>query len=61
MIGIYFYVLFSLGRCEVTPLHIIGTTDRMDRCDIYCGKPVPEAYYWYKLSIFYSLQATCLD
>ena len=68
MIGISFYVLCCLRRCEVTPLQIVGTMDRMDRCDIYYGKLVskrmslvPEAYYWYKLSIFCSLQATCLN
>ena len=56
MIGISFYVLCCLGRCEVTPLQIVGTMDRMDWCDIYYGKLVskgmslvPEAYYWYKL------------
>ena len=68
MIGINFYVLCCLGRCEVTPPQIVGTMDRMDWCDIYYGKLVskrmslvPEAYYWYKLSIFCSLQATCLN
>ena len=68
MIGINFYVLCCLGRCEVIPLQIVGTMDRMDRCDIYYGKLVskrmslvPEAYYWYKLSIICSLQATCLN
>ena len=68
MIGNNFYVLCCLGRCEVTPLQIVGTMDRMDWCDIYYGKLVskrkslvPEAYYWYKLSIFCSLQATCLN
>ena len=52
----------------MTPLQIVGTMDRMDRCDIYYGKLVskrmslvPEAYYWYKLLIFCSLQATCLN
>ena len=42
----------------MTPLQIVGTMDRMDRCDIYYGKLVskrmslvPEAYYWYKLSV----------
>ena len=52
----------------MTPLHIVGTIDRMDRCNFYCSKLVfkrlslvPEAYHWYKLSIFCSLQATCLD
>ena len=53
----------------MTPLQIVGTMDRMDWCDIYYGKLVskrmslvPEAYYWYKLSIFCSLQAisTCV-
>ena len=29
-----------LERCEVTPICIVGTIDRMDRCDIYCGKLV---------------------
>ena len=24
----------------MTPLHILSTIDRMDRCDIYCGKNV---------------------
>ena len=68
MIGINFYVLCCLGRCEVIPLQIVGTMDRMDWCDIYYGKLVskrmslvPEAYYWYKLSIICSLQATCLN
>ena len=44
----------------MTPLHIVGTIDRMDRCNICCEKLVfkrlslvPEAYYWYKLSIFF--------
>ena len=52
----------------MTPLHIVGTIDRVNRCDGYCDKLVfkrlslvPEAYYWHKLSIFYSLQATSLD
>ena len=52
----------------MTPLHVVGTIDRMYGCDICCGKLVfkgislvPEAYYWYELSIFCSLQATCLD
>ena len=68
MIGINFYVICCLGRCEVIPLQIVGTMDRMDWCDIYYGKLVskrmslvPEAYYWYKLSIICSLQATCLN
>ena len=68
MIGINFYVICCLGRCEVIPLQIVGTMDRMDWCDIYYGKLVSkrmslvlEAYYWYKLSIFCSLQATCLN
>ena len=68
MIGINFYVLCCLGRCELTPIHIVGTIDRMCRSDIYFGKLVfkrlslvPEAYYWFKLSIFFSLHATCLD
>ena len=68
MIGINYYVLCCLGRCEVTPLHMVGTIDRKDRCDICCGKLafkrmslVPEAYYWYKLSIFCSLHTTCLN
>ena len=38
MIGNNFYVLCCLGRCEVTPLQIVGTMDRMDWCDIYYGK-----------------------
>ena len=33
--GVNFYVLYCLGRCDVTPLYIVGTIDRMDRCDIY--------------------------
>nr|XP_058943019.1 uncharacterized protein LOC131771259 [Pocillopora verrucosa] len=28
------------GRCEVTPLHIVGTIDRVNRCDGYCDKLV---------------------
>ena len=67
MIGINLYVLGCLGRYKVTPLHIVDTFARMDRCDIYCGKLVfkrlslvPEAYYWYILSIFCYLQATCV-
>ena len=35
MIGISFYVLCCLGRCDVTPLCMVGTIDRMDRRDIY--------------------------
>ena len=31
------YVLCFLGRCNVIPLHIVGTIDRMDGCDIYCA------------------------
>ena len=53
MIGINFYVLCCLGRCEVTLLHMVGTIERKDRCDIFCGKLafkrmslVLEAYYW---------------
>ena len=68
MIGINFYVLCYLGRCDVTPVHRVGIIDRMDRCDVNRGKLVlkrmslvPEAEYWYKLSIFCSLHATCLD
>ena len=52
----------------MTPLHIVGTIDIMDRCDICCDKLVfkrlsfvLEAYYWCKLSIICSLQGTCLD
>ena len=55
MIGINYYVLCGLGRCEVTPLHMVSTVDKKDRCDICCGKLafkrislVPEAYYWYE-------------
>ena len=51
----------------MTP-HIVGTIDRMDRCDICCGKLVfkrlslvPEVCYWYELSIFFPLHATCVD
>ena len=40
MIGINFYVFCCLGRCDVTPLLEVGTIDRMDRCDMYCGKLV---------------------
>ena len=36
MIGINYYVLCCLGRCEVNPLHMVGTIDRKDRCDICC-------------------------
>ena len=68
MIGINYYVLCCLGRCGVTPLHMVGTIDREDRSNIYCGKLafkrmslVLEAYYWYKLSIFCSLHTICLD
>ena len=35
MIGIIFNVLCCLGRCDVTPLCMVGTSDRMDRRDIY--------------------------
>ena len=52
----------------MTPVHRVGIIDRMDRCDVNRGKLVlkrmslvPEAEYWYKLSIFCSLHATCLD
>ena len=52
MVGINVNVLCCLGRCEVTPIQMVGTIDRMDRCDIQCGKLVfkrlslvPEAYY----------------
>ena len=51
----------------MTPLHMVGTIERKDRCDICFGKVafkrkllVPEAY-WYKLSIFCSLHTICLD
>ena len=51
----------------MTPLHMVGTIERKDRSDICCGKLafkrmslVPEAYYWYKLSIFCSLALTSL-
>ena len=37
MIGINCYVLCCLERCDVIPLHIVGTIDRMDRCDMYCA------------------------
>ena len=40
MIGINFNVLCCLGRCDVTPLNIVGTIDRMDRCDMYYAKVV---------------------
>ena len=40
MIRINFYVLCYLGRCKVTPIHLVGIIDRMDRSDIYCGKLV---------------------
>ena len=64
MIEINFYVLRYLGRCEVTPLHIlstiaiewIGVKFTLARMSL-----VPEAYYWYKFSIFCSLHATCLN
>ena len=43
----------------MTSIHVVGTIDRMDRCDIYGGKLVfqrlslvPEAYYWFKSSVF---------
>ena len=29
--------MFSAVKGDVTPLHIVGTIDRMDRCDIYCA------------------------
>ena len=54
MIGINFNVLCCLGRCEVTPIQIVGTIDGniMDRWDIHRGmlvfkrlSLVPEAYY----------------
>ena len=39
----------------MTPIHIVATIDRMDKCENYCGKLifkrvslVPEAYYWFK-------------
>ena len=35
MIGINFYVLCCLGRYDVTPQYIVGTTDRMGMCNIY--------------------------
>ena len=38
MIGINFNVLCCLGRCEESPLHIVGTIDRMDMCDIITNK-----------------------
>ena len=37
MIGINFYVLCCLGKCDAIQLHIVGTIDRMDRCDMYCA------------------------
>ena len=52
----------------MTPIHLIGIIDRMDRSDISCGKLVFKRLLlvqkfttqWYKLSIFCSLHATCL-
>ena len=38
VIGINFNVLCCLGRCEENPLHIVGTIDRMDMCDIITNK-----------------------
>ena len=40
MIGINFYVLCCLGRCDVTPLDRVDTIDRADRCDVYWAKLV---------------------
>ena len=52
----------------VPGVNMVGTIDRKDRSDICCGKLafkrmsiVPEAYYWYKLSIFFSLHTSCVD
>ena len=43
----------------MTPLHIVGTIDRVNRCDGYCDKLVfkrlslvPEAYYWHNYQSF---------
>ena len=37
MIGTNVYVLCCLGKCDVIQLHIVGTIERMDRCDMYCA------------------------
>ena len=51
----------------MTTIQRVGVIDGTDSCGIYCGKLlfkklllVTEAYYWFKLSIFCSLHATCL-
>ena len=58
----------AVYRFDVNPIHRVGIIDRTDSCDIYHGKLVfksfslvPEAHYQFKLSVFRSLHATCLN
>ena len=42
MIGINLYVLCCSGRCKVTPIPRVGTTDKMDRCHILLQAGIQE-------------------